>query len=253
MDRAVRGMTSWLPTNELLLTGNRPKSQHWKSDESTEAEETSAEEDRDWNDDSDDDWTIDSEDHSSLSGGSACALEASDEQASLRRSISEIDLLVSEEEVNQTFACWKEDLVGVTGLCRPVVDELLLANVSDYCWDTEQYVFEVFAAGFEKSERKTSEEYRKMFVRAQLALPCAAPHGVGNACLVCRESVLGDDGGPCGYRLHTARLAEGLRVQVSCGCSERHRFCVYCGELVHEPVLCVQMMDLCKALEELHV
>ena len=38
-----------------------------------------------------------------------------------------------------------------------------------------------------------------------------------------------------------------------CGCSERHRFCVYCGELPHEPVPCAQMMELCKALEELHV
>ena len=46
------------------------------------------------------------------------ALVASDGQASLRRSISEIDLLVSEEEVVQTFACWKEDLVGITGLWR---------------------------------------------------------------------------------------------------------------------------------------
>ena len=112
MDGAVRGMTSWLPTNELLRSGNRPKPQHWKSDESTEAEETSAEEDRDWNDDSDADWTIDSEDYSSLSGGCVCALVASDGEASLRRSISETDLLVSEEEVNQTSASWKEDLVG---------------------------------------------------------------------------------------------------------------------------------------------
>ena len=78
-----------------LHSGNTPKPQHWKSDESTE---TSAEEDRDWNDDSDADWTIDSEDHSSLFRGSACALVASDEQASLRCNISEIDLLVSEEE-----------------------------------------------------------------------------------------------------------------------------------------------------------
>ena len=101
-----------------LRSGNRPKPQHWKSDESTEVEGTSAEEDQDWNDDSDDDWTIDSEDHSSLSGGSVCALVASDGQASLRHSISETDLLVSEEEVNQTFACWK-DLVGITGLCGP--------------------------------------------------------------------------------------------------------------------------------------
>ena len=46
-----------------------------------------------------------------------CALVASDGQASLRRSISEIDLLIAEEEVIQTFACWKEDLVGITGLC----------------------------------------------------------------------------------------------------------------------------------------
>ena len=48
-------------------------------------------------------------------------------------------------------------------------------------------------------------------------------------------------------------LPEGLRAQVLCGCSERHRSCVYCGELPHEPVPCAQMMDLCKALEEMHV
>ena len=110
MDCTVRWMTSWLPMDELLRSGNRPKPQHWKSDESTEAEETSAEEDQDWNDDSDADWTMDSEGRSSLSGGSVCALVASGGQASLRRSISETDLLVSEEEVNQTFACWKEVL-----------------------------------------------------------------------------------------------------------------------------------------------
>ena len=253
MDGAVRGMTSWLPTNELLRSGNRPKPQHWKSDESSEAEETSAEEDRDWNDDSDADWTIDSEDHSSLSGGSVCALVASDGQASLRYSISETDLLVSEEEVNETFACWKEDLVGVTGLCGPVADELLLVNVRDHCWDTGQYLSEALVAAFEDSERKASEAYRKVFARARFALPCAAPHGVGNVCLVCRECVLGDAVGLCGYRLHTACLAEGLRVQVLCGCSECHRFCVYCGELLHEPVPCAQMMELCNVLEELHV
>ena len=105
-------MTSWFPTDELLRSGNRLKPQHWKSKESTEVEETSAEEDQDWNDD----------------GGSVCALVASDGQASLRRSISETDLLVSEEEVNQTFACWKEDLVGVTGLCDPVVDKLIASG-----------------------------------------------------------------------------------------------------------------------------
>ena len=182
-----------------------------------------------------------------------CALVASDGQASLRRSISETDLLVSEEEVNQTFACWKEDLVGITGLCGPVVDELLLANVRDHGWDTRQYLSEVLVAGFEESERKTSEAYRKVFALSRLALPCAAPRGVGDVCLVCRERILGDAVGPCGYRLHSACLAEGLRVQVLCGCSERHRFCVYCGELPHEPVPCAQMMELCKALEELHV
>ena len=253
MDCAVRGMTSWLPMDEPLRSGNRPKPQHWKSDESTEIEETSAEEDRDWNDDSDADWTIDSEGRSSLSGGSVCALVASDGQASLRRSISETDLLVSEEEVNQTFACLKEDLVGITGLCGPVVNELLLANVRDHGWDTEQYLSEVLVAGFEESERKTSEAYRKVIAWARLALPCAAPRGVGDVCLVCRERVLGDAVGPCGYRLHSACLTEGLRVQVLCGCSECHRFCVYCGELPHEPVPCAQMMELCKVLEELHV
>ena len=193
------------------------------------------------------------ESRSSLSGRIVCALVASDGQASLRHSISETDLLVSEEEVNQTFACWKEDLVGITGLCGPVLDELLLANVCDHGWDTEQYISEVLVAGFEECERKTSESRRKMFARARLALPCVAPRGVGDVCLVCRERVLGDDVGPCGYRLHSACLTEGLRVQALCGCSEHHRFCVYCGELLHEPVLCAQMIDLCTALEELHV
>ena len=55
--------------------------------------------------------------------------------------------------------------------------------------------------------------------------------------------------GTCRTRPSTANYS----MQVSCGCSERHRFCVYCGELPHEPVPCAQMMELCKALEELHV
>ena len=135
----------------------------------------------------------------------------------MRRSTSETDLLVSEEEVNQTFACWKEDLVGITGLYGPVVDELLLANVRDHGWDTGQYLSVVLVAGFEESERKTSEAYRKVFARARLALPCAAPRGVVDVCLVCRERVLGDAVGPHGHRLHSACLAEGLRVQVRGG------------------------------------
>ena len=160
------------------------KPQHWKSDESTEVEGTSAEEDQDWNDDCDADWTIDSQGRSSLSGGSVCALVASDGQASLRRSISETGLLVSEEEVNQTFACWKEELVGITGWCGPVVDELLLVNVRDHCWDTGQYLSEVLVAGFEESERMTSEAYRKVFAWARFALPCAALRGIGDvSCL----------------------------------------------------------------------
>ena len=155
MNCAIRGMTSWLPMDELraacriptktcfpdapLRSDKRPKPQHWKSDESG----TSAEEDQDLNDDIDADWTIDFEGRSWLSGGSVCALVASDRQASLRRNNSETDLLVTEEEVNQTFACWKEDLVGITRLCVPVVDELLLTNVCDHDWDTEQYTSEV--------------------------------------------------------------------------------------------------------------
>ena len=152
---------------EPLCSSNRPNPQRWKSDESTEVEGTFAEEDQDWNDDSDADWTIDSEDHSSLSGGSVYALVASDGQASLRRSISEIDLSVSEEEVIQTFACWKKDLVGITGLYGPVVDKLPPANVSDHGWDTEQYISEVLVAAFEESERKTSDGCRKVFARTR--------------------------------------------------------------------------------------
>ena len=144
-------------------------------------------------------------------------------------------------------------LVGITGLYGPVVDKLLLANVSDHGWDTEQYLSEGLIAGFEECERKTSESCRKMFARTRLVLSCAAPRDVGDVCLVCRERVLGGAVGPRGYRLHSACITEGLRVQVLCGCSERHRFCVYCRELPHEPVPCAQIMELCKALEELHV
>ena len=157
VDCALRGMTSRLPMYEPRRSGNRIKPQHWKSDGSTEVEETSAEEDQDWNDDSVADWTTDSEGHSSLSEGSVCALVAYDGQASLRRSISETDLMISEEEVIQTCACWKEDLVGITGLCGPAVDELLLANVRDHGWDTEQKISEVLVAGFEVSERTTAK------------------------------------------------------------------------------------------------
>ena len=144
LDGVVRWMTSWLPTDELLRSGNRLKPQHWKSNESTEVEETSAEEDQDWNDDSDADWPVDSEGRSSLSGGSVCALVASDGQASLRRSISETDLLVSEEEVNR--------------------------------WDTQQYLSDLSVAGFEESEREDQRTVREG-VRsgtACIALRCTA-------------------------------------------------------------------------------
>ena len=60
MDAVCRAPTKTCFPDAPLRSGNRPKPQHWKSDESTEVEETSAEEDQDWNDDSDADWTIDS-------------------------------------------------------------------------------------------------------------------------------------------------------------------------------------------------
>ena len=95
------------------------------------------EEDQDWNEDSDAYWTIDSEGRSSLSGRSVCALVVSDGQASLRHSISETDSLVSEEEVNQTFACWKEDLVlhWTNSLWPTCVTTVGTRNsISPRCW-----------------------------------------------------------------------------------------------------------------------
>ena len=99
------------------------------------------------------------------------ALVASDGQASLRRSISETDLLVSEEEVNQTFACWKKDLVGVTGL---LWTNCFWPTCTTMGGDTEQYFFEELVAGFEESERKTSDVCRGVFARARSIFPCAA-------------------------------------------------------------------------------
>ena len=88
-------------------------------------------------------------------------------------------------------------------MCDPDLDELLLTNERNHGWDTEQYLSDVLIAGFEESERKTSEAYRKVFARARFALYCAAPRGVGDVRLVCRERVLSDAVGPCGYRLHS--------------------------------------------------
>ena len=129
----------------LLRSGNRPKSQQWKPDESTEVEETSTGKDQDWNDDSDSDWTFDSESRSSLPGGSVCAIVASDGRVSSRRSNTETDSLVPDEEASQTFMCWQVDLAVS---CSPVVDDSLLANVCDLGWDTEQHLSELSIAGF---------------------------------------------------------------------------------------------------------
>ena len=93
-------------------------------------------------------------------------------------------------------------------------------------------------------DRETKKSLRKMSLQIMFHR---------DVCLVCRECVLGDTVRPCGYRFHSAGLAEGLRLQVLCGRSERHRFRVYCRELPHEPVPCAQKMEPCKALEEMHV
>ena len=205
MVRSVRAMTSWLPMNEILRSGNRPKPQQWKPDESTEVEESSAGEDQDWNDDCDADWTSDSENRSTLPGRSLCAMAASDVRVSSKRSTSETDFLVSDEEGDQTFECSKEELAGDTGLCGPVVDELILVNVSDLGRDLEQCHSEMSIAEFEEYERKTSEAYRKVFARARFPLPRVALSGVGDVCLVSCEH--GER--PCNELLLMRRWARG--------------------------------------------
>ena len=104
--------------------------------------------------------------------------------------------------MNQIFECWKEDLVGITGLCSPVVTNCFWPtcatmagkrnSISSSCWSRVLRSL---------SGRPVN---RKVFARACLALLCVAPRGVGDMCLVCRERVLSDDVGPCGYRLHSA-------------------------------------------------
>ena len=121
--------------DEPLRSGNRPKPQHWKSDGSTEVEETSAEEDQDWNDDSNAGWTIDSEGHYSLSGGSVCALVASDGQASLRRSISETDLLVAGFEESERERCSLWHALHCLALHRVVSETCALFAVNAF-WAT---------------------------------------------------------------------------------------------------------------------
>ena len=83
------------------------------------------------------------------------------------------------------MAAWvEEDSVGIFGLCDPDLDELLLTNERNHGWDTEQYLSEGLVAGFEESERKTSDVCRKVFARARSIFHCAAPPDVGDVCLV---------------------------------------------------------------------
>ena len=100
-------------------------------------------------------------------------------------------------------------------------------------------------AGFEESKRKTSEAYVR---RAGLVLPCVALRGV-DVCLVFRERVLGDAVGPCGYRLHSACLADGFQQDLLVAPNVIDFACTE----FREPLSCAQMMELCKTLEELHV
>ena len=96
------------------------------------------------------------------------------------------------------MAAWvEEDSVGITGLYGPVVDEFLLANVYDLGWWTEQYIFEEVVAGFEESERKTSDVCRKVCARARSISHCGAPRDVGDVCLGSSECVLGRAVGLC--------------------------------------------------------
>ena len=258
MDGAVRWMTSWLPMDEPwavcrassktcfldapLRSGNRPTPQHCKSDESSEVEETSAEEDQDWNADSDADWTIDSEGRSSLSGGSVCALVASDGQTSLRRSISEINLLVSEEEVNQTFACWKEDLVQLWTTCfwPTCVTMVGIRNsISPRCWS--------------QVSRSPSGRPAKRTGRCSLghALHRLALHTVvSETCVLFAVNAF--------WATLSSRVTTVSTVFVSQRDSEC-RSCVVAPNAIDfaftadEPVPCAQMMELCKALEEQHL
>ena len=121
----------------------------------------------------------------------------------LRGSVSEIDLSVPEKEVIQIFACWMEDLVGVTNSCSPVVDELILANVCDHGWEPEQNIFEVLVAGVEE-ERKTSGVRRKVFALA-LAFPFVAPR-----CYYCCRAV---------WLCPQCLSRRKARMQVLCGCT----------------------------------
>ena len=133
--------------------------------------------------------------------------------------------------MNQIIACWKR--TSFASLACAV--QLWTNGFWPTCVTTvvtrEKCLSGVLVAGFEESERKSSEAYRKF----GHALHCLALHRVVR---------------PCGCRLHSACLAQELRVQVLCVCSESHRFCVYCGELPHEPVPCALLMELRKALEE---
>ena len=177
----ARRMISWLPTNELLRSGNRPKPQQWKSDESTEVEETSAEDDHDWNDDSDADWTIDSEDHSSLSGESVYALVAS-----WRTGVFQAQHLR-----DWLVGFWRRgdsNLRVVEGLGRYywfVRSQLWTNCFWPTCTTMAGTRNSIFSRCWSQVWRslsgKTSDVCRKVFARARSVFLCATPRDVGDA------------------------------------------------------------------------
>ena len=112
------------------------------------------------------------------------------------------------------------------------MDDLLLVNVREHCWDTGQYLSEVLVAAFEESEQKT----RKDTGRCSLghALHCLAQHRVvSETCVLFAVNAF------------WAMLSGCVATVSTLLVSQR--------QAVHEPVPCAQMMELCNVLEELHV
>jgi len=143
------------------------------------------------------------------------------------RTGSDYDEWVSDVDVEAKFDAWKESLAEMTGEQDEVLEELLLANVREYGWETGAHVQELMVPLDDGKSARTAR--CALYTRARLVAPTDAegvaeaeaegtgPCSVEAACPVCLEGS-GDRhlvSEACGHRLHAACLANGLRHQLA--------------------------------------
>mmetsp|Transcript_65625 Transcript_65625/g.170447 ORF Transcript_65625/g.170447 Transcript_65625/m.170447 type:complete len:942 (-) Transcript_65625:68-2893(-) len=179
----------------------------------------------------------DSDCESLSSEAPSLCLQAGSLSPQRRRLQSGGDASLTEDDVTRQFCEWKESLADVTAQPDEVLEELLVANVREYGWDTGERLTETLLSCSEDAAARSARS--ALYARARLPEPklavrghdeqavgCGSPGG-DEVCVVCLET-----GGNllrvsevCGHRLHSACLSAGLRLQLGGGTSLRCPAC----------------------------